>query len=238
MQNQISSLFLPIQWEVVYICSWSLSVNSWPTSTTWRSPSLIQKVTGRQVVIQRGHANMALKSASHSTAFHQPRQPPAVIPTCIPPYWDTWLQACASTFGLGGASLCSPFDIYDTTKLCKGVKANAPRTSNIKDWFFFTQPRTRPLALAFAGLVKSFSSCNIPKHFFQESSNHSSVRMCIWVQSLQFDHEANCGVKKWNQAKQNISDSRHVLTDSTVLGLGCSFSLCKVSYQTLSQTLV
>lgn len=26
----------------------------------------------------------------------------------------------------------SPFYIYDTTKLCKGVKANAPRTSNIK----------------------------------------------------------------------------------------------------------
>ena len=65
----------------------------------------------------------------------------------------------------------SPFDIYDTTTLCKGVKANAPRTSNIKARFFFTQPRTRPLALAFAGLVKSFSSCNIPKHFFSQAEH-------------------------------------------------------------------
>ncbi len=39
-----------------------------------------------------------------------------------------------------------------------------------------------------------------------------------------------------NQAKQNVSDSRHVLTDCTVLGLGCSFGLCKVSYQTPSNT--
>ena len=78
------------------------------------------------------------------------------------------------------------------------------QTSNIKAGFFFTQtqPCTRPLALAFADLVRSFSSCNISKHFFQESSNHSSVHMYTWVQSLQFGHEANWVVQKLYKSSQ------------------------------------
>ena len=195
------TLFLPIQWEGVNICSWSLSSTLDPLPPLDDHLAWPKKL---QVVIQRGHA-----TCNHETWHWHPLpqkgEPPALhcfSPATAAPGSHPHLHSPRETLGYKhvpqrlALQVRRRFSCISKRRFMRTAnnmismtqpsfarewKPDAPRTSNIKAWLFFTQPRTRPLALAFAGLVKSFSSCNIPMHFFQQSSNHSSVDMYIWV---------------------------------------------------------